>query len=220
MCVNTRINWHIQFAQKRFRQALIGSNETVVCVSASLSTCQRLSFNVWHYHFHIDELLVYHVVLGVRVYQRLYQRVNVCHNSIIIIWVNSLRIMPCQGCVFINAFINVSTYVTTVSLSRRLTPYFACSVRGTWLGASDVQVKGVFRWTDNTLLNWTNWAESQPDWDTNASMCIYAESNDLWISYPCTGVMKPFACQSPAGGCKHWEKHTPSHERTHARAHI
>ncbi len=42
-----------------------------------------------------------------------------------------------------------------------------------WIGLNDLKTKGVYEWSDNSLVSWTNWYVGQPDERRTDKSCVY-----------------------------------------------
>lgn len=100
--------------------------------------------------------------------------------------------------------------------------FLLCSI---WLGANDMDIETVFRWTDGTIVSWVNWAPDQPsghaayNWtqltdgvgqalsgavlnqqNDNAGKndCIARNADGTWDDVNCGGS-KPFYCETTKG---------------------
>lgn len=68
---------------------------------------------------------------------------------------------------------------------------------GIWLGATDAQQDGFFRWSDDTPLSFSRWAPGQPD--NGAGQDCIEKRNDgigLWYDRRCTDPL-PYVCERP-----------------------
>ncbi|XP_027024902.1 galactose-specific lectin nattectin-like isoform X1 [Tachysurus fulvidraco] len=67
----------------------------------------------------------------------------------------------------------------------------------TWLGASDVQQEGVWKWTDGSAFDYTNWAGGQPDNKNKMENCLMMNYQACWNDAVCT-CLRPSACAKAA----------------------
>ncbi len=42
-----------------------------------------------------------------------------------------------------------------------------------WIGLNDIKTKGVYEWSDNSSVSWTNWYVGQPDERRTDKSCVY-----------------------------------------------
>ncbi len=42
-----------------------------------------------------------------------------------------------------------------------------------WIGLNDLKIKGVYEWSDNSSVSWTNWYVGQPDERRTDKSCVY-----------------------------------------------
>ncbi len=70
-----------------------------------------------------------------------------------------------------------------------MVPFIYYSV---WLGATDSEVRSVFRWSDGCILNWTRWGDGMPD---NTGHCVVRRPDATWSDRPCDREKK-FYCES------------------------
>jgi hypothetical protein len=64
-----------------------------------------------------------------------------------------------------------------------------------WVGLSDAEEEGVFRWVDGTLPGSTSWYPGEPN-DSGGEDCASTNYNGLglWNDYACSGAL-PFVCE-------------------------
>ena len=68
---------------------------------------------------------------------------------------------------------------------------------GIWLGGTDAARDGDFRWWDDSLLLFDNWAPNQPD--NGAGIDCIEKRNDgtgAWYDQRCTDA-HPYVCERP-----------------------
>ncbi|XP_065514322.1 C-type Lectin CRL-like [Caloenas nicobarica] len=67
----------------------------------------------------------------------------------------------------------------------------------TWVGLYDKEHSRGWKWSDDSVIDYTNWAPGQPDnqWDKEDCVVLDVFSGfKLWHDYPCN-VKFPFLCQ-------------------------
>ena len=65
-----------------------------------------------------------------------------------------------------------------------------------WLGLTDAETEGVFRWVDGTLPGWTAWNTGEPnDWGDDGEDCTELLGNGLWNDLSCGGERR-FVCEA------------------------
>ena len=77
--------------------------------------------------------------------------------------------------------------MTVISL---LQPKSAEILKGMWLGASNIGIDGVYTWSSsNIALNFTNWAENQPNSSNNKNcmLMVSGAADGKWSSASCDG---------------------------------
>ncbi|XP_026154670.1 ladderlectin-like [Mastacembelus armatus] len=59
--------------------------------------------------------------------------------------------------------------------------------KAAWIGGTDAQQEGKWRWTDGTAFTYTNWAPGQPDnWQGNENcLHITTEGRRFWNDLDC-----------------------------------
>ena len=57
--------------------------------------------------------------------------------------------------------------------------------RNTWIGATDVNEEGTFRWTDGSLLTYSNWAPNEPSDGEENCAHYYDRYNGKWNDKEC-----------------------------------
>ena len=62
-----------------------------------------------------------------------------------------------------------------------------------WIGATDSANEGTWLWTDDTEVNYTNWADGEPNNSGNNEDCGGQYSNEEWNDAPCS-YSYPFVC--------------------------
>jgi lectin-like protein len=67
----------------------------------------------------------------------------------------------------------------------------------TWLGASDAELEGTFRWTDGRVLSFTNWGSDQPDAFPGQN-CVEkrVEPGSPWYDQSCANL-DFYVCERP-----------------------
>lgn len=72
-------------------------------------------------------------------------------------------------------------------------------VGGLWIGLTDADQKGIYRWTDGTDVDYSSWLHGQPDERTLYGSCVSATlqrgklSSLFWQDLNCT-LELPYAC--------------------------
>ena len=69
---------------------------------------------------------------------------------------------------------------------------------GVWIGLTDSEREGFFRWVDETALVYAPWAEGEPNDAGDGEDCAHTFP-DGWNDLPC-GMEIPFACEAPCDG--------------------
>lgn len=64
-----------------------------------------------------------------------------------------------------------------------------------WLGLSDRESEGDFRWTDGSTTDFTNWAGGEPN-DVNGEDCAQLTASGQWNDLPCDATL-PHVCWRP-----------------------
>ncbi len=67
-----------------------------------------------------------------------------------------------------------------------------------WLGASDLEVEGSWRWVTGESLLWTSWGIGEPNDQDGAEDCLEINhgGNGLWNDISCN-LSRPFVCERP-----------------------
>lgn len=74
--------------------------------------------------------------------------------------------------------------------------FFESTDSSFWIGLNALIVPGNWSWTDNTTLDYTKWALSEPK-NISTSCGAVTIQNSFWISDDCFKV-KPFVCEVPS----------------------
>lgn len=70
-------------------------------------------------------------------------------------------------------------------------------IGGIWIGLADVDEKGVYNWTDNSIVDYTSWLNGQPD--ARKGSCVRATLQPgkmswlFWEDEDCAQTF-PYAC--------------------------
>ncbi|XP_035687852.1 E-selectin-like isoform X2 [Branchiostoma floridae] len=81
-----------------------------------------------------------------------------------------------------------------------------------WIGCTDRQIEGIWRWSDGSSLSYTNWAPTQPDNADGIQDCGilysiygYAQWDDTECSTPYFFICQTDIneCSNDNGGCSH-----------------
>ncbi|XP_037071056.1 CD209 antigen-like protein E [Pollicipes pollicipes] len=103
-----------------------------------------------------------------------------------------------------NAVSATSTLVSIHSADEQaFLQTFASGHEYAWIGFNDLAQEGQFRWTDASVVNYTNWAPHQPD-NLNDSDCVFLLPNGQWDDGECehkpfhTTPAKVFVCKTAA----------------------
>ena len=72
------------------------------------------------------------------------------------------------------------------------------SLYSLWIGATDLDVETVFRWTDGSILNWMNWDSGQPNNHDSEQHCVKRRNEGKWNDYFCDENTK-FICDGKEG---------------------
>ncbi|XP_041375320.1 CD209 antigen-like protein C [Gigantopelta aegis] len=68
-----------------------------------------------------------------------------------------------------------------------------------WIGATDQDVEGHFRWPDGSALTGSNWNKGEPNNRGNED-CVLMTRDGKWNDYPCTRKNK-FVCKRTPTAC-------------------
>ncbi|XP_067669831.1 uncharacterized protein [Haliotis asinina] len=63
-----------------------------------------------------------------------------------------------------------------------------------WIGGTDFDTEGTFKWSDGTPFTWTNWEEGQPNNYARNQDCIELYDNKEWNDLVCS-TEYPFVCR-------------------------
>ncbi|KAK6182982.1 hypothetical protein SNE40_010542 [Patella caerulea] len=83
-------------------------------------------------------------------------------------------------------------------LKTRMDDMLISAIRGKndiWIGGTDREIEGEFRWLDGDLLNYTNWRQGEPNNAKGDEDCMISEGNrrKQWDDRPCH-IRLPFVC--------------------------
>ena len=72
-----------------------------------------------------------------------------------------------------------------------------------WIGGSDKENEGVWRWSDGSPWNYTNWYPGQPNRDNNKD-CLQFGFNEIrdWMDRPCANNVNFVCSQALCSGGK------------------
>ena len=66
-----------------------------------------------------------------------------------------------------------------------------------WLGLTDVEVEGIFRWADGYVATWVNWARNKPSGNVgNNQNCVKRHPNGQWNDLRCASHQFHFYCET------------------------
>ena len=71
-----------------------------------------------------------------------------------------------------------------------------------WIGLSDKEDEGVWRWVNGEKLNWANWMSGEPNNYDNqdcAFMSSYGGREGKWSDVGCSDTRKKSICQVASG---------------------
>ena len=89
-----------------------------------------------------------------------------------------------------------------------------------WIGLNDLKTKGVYEWSDNSSVSWTNWYVGQPDEKRTDKSCVYMSLRRskrgwmYWRDQNCTNkyafvckynmgkFYNKFTCREVGSGCQ------------------
>ncbi|XP_071511250.1 macrophage mannose receptor 1-like [Diadema antillarum] len=72
----------------------------------------------------------------------------------------------------------------------------AVVINDVWLGLSDEESEGWYRWLDGSYVTYTRWAAGEPNNDANEDDCvIYDYILNGWVDVPCSGVSTYGVCE-------------------------
>lgn len=85
--------------------------------------------------------------------------------------------------------VELQTFAATHALEIRDTEW--------WFGLNDIEAEDTFVWTDGTALDYTHWADGEPDNDGDED-CVYLGpwGDGQWIDLYCE-VERPYICRLP-----------------------
>jgi cysteine-rich repeat protein/YVTN family beta-propeller protein len=93
-----------------------------------------------------------------------------------------------------NACESVGGFLVTVGSAARQTLISSLGSYA-WIGLTDQDVEGTFRWVSNTPFVYSNWASGQPN-GGGSENCVIIENANLWHDYSCGG-QHPYFCEIP-----------------------
>lgn len=73
----------------------------------------------------------------------------------------------------------------------------AAGVTSSWLGLSDTEEEGIWRWVDGSALSYANWGEGEPNDSAGIEDCAVLRSDGAWNDLDCAQA-RPFVCVAPA----------------------
>jgi len=71
----------------------------------------------------------------------------------------------------------------------------------TYVGATDIDNEGEWKWIDGSAFDFTNWQEGEPSGGTDKNcLALNSGSGGFWSAFPCMGEDNmPFACSYENG---------------------
>ena len=92
------------------------------------------------------------------------------------------------------------------TMVNNLCVYHICSVASgssyIWIGLSDTDREGYWRWADGTYLHYTNWGPSQPNNYNNEDCVALHSEDDRWYDRDC-GEPHGYICEVPLFASKY-----------------
>jgi hypothetical protein len=64
-----------------------------------------------------------------------------------------------------------------------------------WIGFTDREEEGSFRWTDGSAADYANWGSGEPN-DANGEDCTQLTTSGFWNDLPCDSPLA-YICWSP-----------------------
>jgi len=62
-----------------------------------------------------------------------------------------------------------------------------------WIGLNDLEVEGIFKWTDNTTLNFEYWCDGEPNNESGHEDCVEFRHDDQFLD-KCHGKWNDYVC--------------------------
>lgn len=71
----------------------------------------------------------------------------------------------------------------------------------TWVGLSDLEMEGVWRWEDGYVLQWAEWRNKAPDGGATYN-CAIRDADGVYVDQPCDIVPQFAVCEYEKGTAK------------------